>query len=80
MGLTRFKTCGMVESMATKKVRFTTVSAAARRLGVSTTMIYKWIGEGLLEEEFVNGREKAGQFRLVTIASMERLERQRQPQ
>lgn len=59
--------------MRINKPRLITVSAAGRTLGVSTTMIYRWISEGKLQEELVGGREKSGQFRLVTAASVDKL-------
>ena len=56
-----------------------TFPVAARELGVSPTMIRKWVVSGKLTESFtIKCEPKSGHYRLVTVESVERLKRERE--
>ncbi len=61
------------------EIEAVTFPAAGRILGVSATMIRRFVSSGKLTEAFLCGPEpKSGHYRLVTVESVERLRRERE--
>ena len=54
-------------------IELVTVAEAAKMLGVCLQTVYKRIGSGALEEVFTRSERQKGKWRILTLASVERL-------